>query len=167
MFVEAKTNVASGLCLRVASSRLSVPFALIVKSVCGSDAAQSRRLRGGVHDELETRRVLGEERRDGVRVAYLHLERPEGAGVGVEQPLRLGPGRGLRAEEVGAHVVLDPDHLEAGFHEIRDGLRADEAPGSGYDGARHDGRDAISFPIRSRRQNGALVPESKRFVRSG
>ncbi len=34
-------NVASGACRRVASSRLSVPFALTPKSVCGSGAAQS------------------------------------------------------------------------------------------------------------------------------
>ena len=44
-------------------------------------------------------------------------------------------------------------------------LRADEAPGSGHDGAPHDASDAISFPIRRGRQNGASVLESKRFVR--
>jgi hypothetical protein len=41
LLVDVKTKVASGAWSRAAWSRLSVPFALTVKSVCGSEAAQS------------------------------------------------------------------------------------------------------------------------------
>jgi hypothetical protein len=41
LFVEVKMKTASGQWRRVASSSTIVPFALIVKSVAGSRAAQS------------------------------------------------------------------------------------------------------------------------------
>ena len=107
-------------------------------------------------DQLEPGAILGKEGVDCIAVPNLGVDRPEAVAVGIEEPLGLWAGRGFGAEEVRAHVVLEPDHVEACLDQMGHRLRADEAPGSGHDGAPHDASDAISFPIRRGRQNGAI-----------
>ena len=125
-----KTNVASGRCRRVASSRLSVPLALTVKSVCGSVAAQSCDGCAAVWTTSSmSPGVLGEER--GRRRSASRMSsstRAERRGNVALQPL----GHAARVDAAGpkkrgAHVVLEPDHVEAAPDEVRDRLRADQA----------------------------------------
>ena len=107
-------NVASGACSRAACSRLSVPFALTVKSVCGSRRRPVvRGLRRGVDDQLDVRGVLGEEPLDAVAVADVEVERRGSVSNSRRELLAHVPRRGLRAEEARAHVVVEPDDVEA------------------------------------------------------
>ena len=97
-----------------------------------------RGLGGGVDDELDGPAVLGEEARDRVLVADVDLQRAE-VGELAAQGLGDVRGRSLRAEEAGAHVVLDPDDVVALGDQAAHRLGADEAAGSGDDRDRHAG----------------------------
>ena len=137
LFVDVKTNVASGLCRLVASSRLSVPFALTVKSVCGSDAAQSCEGCAAVWMTSSSSPAMPAEHPvDAVGVADVQVDRAEGV-VRLEQPSRLGRRRRLGPEEAGPHVVLDPDDVVARLDEVPDGLRADQPARARDDRDRH------------------------------
>ena len=92
-------NVASGACVRAASSRFSVPLALTVKSVWGSRGRPIvRRLRSGVDDEFDLLGVLGEHALDALGVADIEVEGCERV-VGCGQPLGRQPRRRLGAED--------------------------------------------------------------------
>src|SRR6185436_7821061 len=110
-----KTNVASGACSRAACSRLSVPFALTLKSVCGSVAAQSC-------DGCAAVWTISS-------IADVELDAVERV-VGVEQLARGVRRRCLRTEEAGAHVVLDPNDVEADAREAMDRGGPDQPPGA-------------------------------------
>ena len=89
-----------------------------------------RRLRGGVHDDLDRGCVLGEQALHALGIPDVELVRAE-LGVGPPQLLGDGCGRRVRAEECAAHVVLDPDDVEALRHQVAHGLRADQTAGAG------------------------------------
>ena len=135
---SVKTNVASGLCRRVASSRLSVPFALTREvGLRIRRRPVVRRLRGRVDDELELAGVPREDagrrrRRRGCRGRASGTRRRRST-----QALGLGARRRVGPEEAGAHVVLDPDHVVARLDEVRDGLRADQPARARHDRDRH------------------------------
>jgi hypothetical protein len=89
-----------------------------------------------VHDDLDPSSVLAEDAIDPVGVADIELE------VVKLRQLRgeLGADRGrrcLRSEEAGAHVVLDPDHVEALGDQPADRFRADQPARAGDHGDRH------------------------------
>ena len=113
-------NVASGAWRRVASSRFDVPFALTVKSVCGSDAAQSCEGCAAVWiTSSSERRVLGEHPIDGVPVADVELERLKGRRRAFASSRSVvARGRRRRAEEVRPHVVVEADHVVARLDEV-------------------------------------------------
>ena len=134
-------NVAAGACRRVASSRLSVPLALTVKSACGSEAAQScEGWRGGVDHELDRAGRRANTRVDAVGVADVDLERAEGVAE-TRAAARGGVSRRRRRpEELGPQVVLEPDHVVASLGEVPYGLRADQPARAGDDDGTHGAR---------------------------
>ncbi len=138
----------SGAWRRVASSRFSVPLALTAKSVCGSRAAQScEGCAAAWTTSSRSRGVRGEDALDAVRVA--DVERRAHAKLRrARRPARslTSAGRGVGAEERGAHVVLDADDVEAVRDEVADGLRADQPPGACDDCSGH----AFRSPGRAR-----------------
>ncbi len=76
--------------------------------------------------EVERGGVVREDTTHRVEVADVDGKRPEGLGICGHQAFGLAcRGRG-RPEIVRPHVVLETDHVEAGFDEVRDGLGADE-----------------------------------------
>ena len=101
-----------------------------------------RRLSRGVHDEFDVGPVLREQVVDEVGVADVAVDvNVAVAQVGLELAL-LPAGRGLGAEELLAHVVVDADDGHAGTGEVAAGLRSDETGRSGHDGGAH-GRDSL------------------------
>ena len=156
-------NVASGACRRVASSRLSVPLALTPKSVCGSDAAQSC---DGCAAVWTTSSSAARARRRPVDARRRRGCRPRASGIpGSARRSRSVTWRRRRlgAEEAGAHVVLDPDHVEAGLDEVRDRLGADQAARAGDDRGGH----AVSGPFAGRRCSRARCARPARRRTSG
>ena len=93
-------------------------------------------LGGGVDDQLDLAGVLAEDPVDGVAVADVGVL-PAELGVLGDEPLGHVRGRGLRPEEAGPHVVLDPDDVEALADEVLDRLGADQPPGPRDDRNRH------------------------------
>src|SRR5688500_7534216 len=81
--------------------------------------------------------MLGEDAVDGLRVAYVGVD-PMELGVLVRQPPRRRLRRGLGAEELRAHVVLEPDDVEALLDEEAHAGRADQSAGPGDDADRHN-----------------------------
>jgi hypothetical protein len=79
-----------------------------------------------VDDQREVTRVLGEQAPDALGVADVELDPAELVRVGLDQAF-AGPPRGsVGPEELSAHVVFDPDHVEAGFDEVPHRLRSDQ-----------------------------------------
>ncbi len=114
-----------------------MPLALTVKSVCGSDAAQSC---DGWAAVWMTSSIWSRWRSNSRRTpSASRMSRSSwwNVAVLVEQPLRGPAGRGLRAEEPGPHVVLDADDVEAGLDEMRHRFRADQPACSCDDRDRH------------------------------
>jgi hypothetical protein len=125
LFVDVKMNGASGQWSRAACRRLSVPTALIEKSVCGSRAAQSCEgwaAQWITSDGLVTR----EGTLDPVPVADVEVQRGETLHGGVQLRGHAGGGR-LGTEEVRPHVVVDSDDVEPLLGEVADRFGADEA----------------------------------------
>ena len=73
---------------------------------------------------------------DRLRVADVGVLDPELRVLG-DEPLGHMRGRGLGAEELRPHVVLDADDVEALTDEMADGLGADQPPRSRHDRNRH------------------------------
>ena len=140
-------NVASG---RVPARRLEQ-----VERAVGVDAEVRlrvgrgpvvRRLRGGVDDELDlAARARAKTPLDAVGVADVDVERAEARRASRQSRSVTVRGRGLRAEEARAHVVLEPDHVEARLDEVRDRLGADQPARAG------DDRDWHARPSRAPR----------------
>src|SRR5918992_2361251 len=80
-----------------------------------------------MHDQLDVAGMAREELVDAIRVADVELFLFELARISLEQQRAQVGGRGLRPEEAGAHVVLDPDDRPAALREVHRALRADEA----------------------------------------
>uniref|UniRef100_A0A6J6A277 Unannotated protein n=1 Tax=freshwater metagenome TaxID=449393 RepID=A0A6J6A277_9ZZZZ len=96
-----------------------------------------RRLRSGVHDQLDLRAVLLKDGANRLLVADVDRKRPErGPEIG-GQPLGGGCRRGRISEEVGAHVVVYADHLEALPGEVARRLGSDQAARTGDYRDRH------------------------------
>ena len=71
-----------------------------------------RGLRGGVHDELDVARVACKQALHAFGVADVQLLPAEAVDL-VDEALRGRCGRCLGAKEVGPHVVLHTDYVEA------------------------------------------------------
>ena len=142
-------NVAAGACSRVASQKVERAVGVdgeVGVRVRGRPVV--RGLRGGVDDQLDRAPVAREERVDPLAVADVHLLPAEVLDLGGET-VRGGRGGGLGAEEVGAHVVLDADHVEALLGEEAHRLRADEAARAGDDRDRHQEPASAALTTRS------------------
>ena len=88
-----------------------------------------RGLRGCVHDQLDLAAVAGEDAVDPVGVADIEVERGE-LGVYLEEAFGHRAGRRRGAEELAAHVVLDPDDVVAGLDEVPHRFGADQPSGA-------------------------------------
>ena len=125
---------ASGQCARVASSRLSVPLALTPKSVCGSLAAQSWEGCAAVWttSSISPGVLARRSRSIAVGVADVDVRASGSPGTACDEPLGDVGGRRLGAEEAGrACRSRSRSRRSPGRSKLADGLRADQAAGSG------------------------------------
>ena len=83
-------------------------------------------LGGGVDHQLDLPCTAGKGPLYALGVADVELERAKLGGVAFRQRLGGVGGRRTGAEEGGAHVVLQAEHVIAGTHEVADGLGAYE-----------------------------------------
>jgi hypothetical protein len=79
-----------------------------------------------VHYQFDIGAVTLEEGPDAGVVSNIYFFRAKALKVSLKR-CRNVCGRRFRTEEVGPHVVFDPDHVEPRLDEEADGLRADQA----------------------------------------
>ena len=131
-------NTASGQCCRVFSIMFSVPTAFTSKSVNGSRAAQS--CDGCAAVWMTSAMSVPYVRNNSSTAGRSRMSRLD-VGVAVAEFLLEGRchprGRRILAEEHLAHVVVDPDDMQAESGKMLRSLGSDEACGSGDEGNRH------------------------------
>ena len=150
-------NVASGVCSRAACSRLSVPFALTVKSVCGSRRRPVvRGLRRGVDDQLDVLGVLGEQPLDALAVADVEVQRAERVELARELLAHV-PRRRLRPKKLARMSLSSPMTSRPSALKWRTVSEPMRPPGAGDDGDAHD----------ARRVEASLRAHAPRLSRSG
>src|SRR5690554_4732564 len=101
-----------------------------------------------MHDELQIRAGIEDDAGYGIEIADIRILVAK-APVTLRQFLHAPSRRGVGTEEIGAHVIVEPDDVEALFDQEPDRLRTDQPSRAGDDCDPHISPSlSVSSPFR-------------------